>query len=71
MKKIILMVITTQILTDLYPFQTLLLDIALTFAGKILCKDFDLYFDSFEAKSLVMKKIYKFGCSMCDKNNTK
>ena len=66
MKKIIFMIITAHLLTELYPWQTLLLDFFLVFAGKILCEDFVLYFNENEAHTLFMKKVKEFGCKFCE-----
>lgn len=65
MKKIALMVITSCLLTELYPWQVVLIDILLISAGKILCRDFELYFKENEAKTSLMKMLHNYSCKLC------
>lgn len=66
MKKIIFMIITAHLLTELYSWQKLLLDFFLVFAGKILCEDFVLFFNENEAQTFVVKKLKEFTCKLCE-----
>ena len=65
MKKFILMLLTTVVFPDLFPWQKLVLDLVLIFIGKMLCKDFVLYFNEHEAKTMIMKKIRVSGLKCC------
>ena len=65
MKKLILMILSVYLFPDIFVWQKMLIEIILEFSSKLICKDLEMYFNEYEAKTRLRKWLLKQKCSFC------